>query len=75
MTLDQIHSLNKDETAMLWYIINKVSPIFSTFELDPQLFSTINKHRLIDRVSTAESLIKEEHRPIYDGLKSKIGMN
>jgi len=75
MTLDQIRSLNEDETAMLWFIINKVSPILSTVELDPPLFSTINKHRLMDRVSKSESLIKEEHRPIYDGLKFKMGMN
>jgi hypothetical protein len=75
MTLEQLNSLNEDETAMLWYVINKVNPILSTVELDPPLFPSINKQRLMDRVSTAESLIKEEHRPIYDGLKFKMGMN
>lgn len=73
MTIDQLRSLNDDETAMLWYIINKLQPpVLSTDEMDPSVFTSINKYHLVERVLKAEQFIKDEAKPIYESLKLKL---
>lgn len=73
MTLEQLYSLNEDEIAMLWYIVNKIDkPVLAGIELEPQLFTAINKKTLIQRINNAESLIKEESKAVYESLKSKV---
>lgn len=74
MTLEQLHSLNEDETAMLWFMVNKIyKPAVTDIEMDPSLFPSINKHWLTQRVLASQPSIKEECLPIYESLKSKLG--
>jgi hypothetical protein len=74
MTLEELYSLNDDETSMLWYIVNKIDrPAIYGIELEPSLFPSINRHWLTERVLSTQTAIKEEHLSIYESLKSKLG--
>jgi hypothetical protein len=74
MTLEQLHSLNEDETAMLWFMVNKIyKPAITDIEIEPTLFPSIQKHWLTERVLSTQTAIKEEHLSIYESFKSKLG--
>jgi len=73
MRLEQLHSLNEDELAMLWYCINKIDPpVLAGVELDPEVFPSINHRKLMDRLTNARITVKEEHLPLFDGLVAKL---
>lgn len=75
MTLEQFNSLNEDETAMLWHIVNKLTkPVVDGLELEPQLFTSINNHALHQRIVNAESSITESAKPIYSELMAKLNI-
>jgi hypothetical protein len=74
MTLEQLHSLTEDELSLLWFIVNKIGQPIVRYELDPPLFTSIEKQQLINRVLTAESSLSEEGKPIYESLKTKMGI-
>lgn len=75
MTLEQLHSLNEDEIAMLWFMINKVyKPAIFGIEMEPVIFTSIKHKWLSQRVIHMKDCIKEEHRPIYESLRSKLGI-
>lgn len=72
MTLEQLHSLDEDETAILWFIINKIDPPTLPFEMDPKLFVSIKHNKLMDRLNQCESYIKDEHKGKFTSLKEKL---
>lgn len=73
MTLEQLNSLNDDELTMLWYAINKIQPpVIEGVELDVSVFCSVKPHAIINRVLQLEPAIKDEHKPIYESLKSKL---
>lgn len=75
MTLEELHSLNEDETAMLWFMVNKVfPPAIKDIELEPSVFTAIKHRWIVNRLLTLKENIKEEHTPIYDSLKNKLGI-
>ena len=74
MTLEELHSLNEDETSMLWFIINKIDrPAIYGIELDPSLFPSINRYWLTEKVLKAKESVKPEHLSVYETLTSKLG--
>ena len=74
MTLEELHSLNEDETSMLWFIINKIDrPAIYGIELEPSLFPSINRYWLTDKVLKAKESVKPEHLSVYETLTSKLG--
>lgn len=76
MTLEQLNSLNEDEVAMLWYIVNKLNtPVLPGVELEPNLFPSIRKPFLIHRIIKAEESIVDTAKPIYAELKTKLGIS
>jgi hypothetical protein len=72
MTLAQLHSLDEDETAILWFIINKTVPPTMSYDVDPELFVSIKHNKLMDRLNQCESYIKEEHKGKLTSLKEKL---
>jgi hypothetical protein len=73
MKIEQLKSLNEDELAMLWYILNKIGrPVFTTHEFDPEVFTSIRHDSFIRRIVEAEPHVKEESKPLYDSLKQKL---
>lgn len=73
MRLEQLHSLTDDELAMLWYAINKTDPpILTGVEIDVGVFCAIKHHAIVDRVNKIESLVKDEHKEIFNSLKVKL---
>jgi len=73
MTIEQLNSLNDDEVAMLWFMINKVfPPAIKDIEMEPSIFTSIKHRWIVDRVSKMKDVIKEEHQPIYESLKNKL---
>lgn len=74
MTLSQLHSLDEDEIALLWFIINKVNPPVVSWEMDPSLFPSINHQKLMDRVLQCEKFIKPEHLSKFSSLKNKLSV-
>lgn len=75
MTLSQLHSLNEDEVALLWFIINKVNPPVLSWEMDPLLFCSINHTKLVNRILQCDKFIKPEHMDKFTSLKNKLGIN
>lgn len=75
MTLSQLKSLNEDEVALLWFIINKVNPSVMSWEMDPSLFCSIKHNRLVDRIRQCDKFIKPEHMDKFTSLKTKLGIN
>jgi hypothetical protein len=74
MTLEELHSLNEDETSMLWFIINKIDrPAIYGIELEPSLFPSINRYWLTEKVLRAKESVKPEHLSVYETLTSKLG--
>ena len=73
MTLEELYSLNDDETSMLWYIVNKIDrPAIYGIELEPSLFPSINRYWLTEKVLKAKESVKPEHLSIYETLTSKL---
>jgi hypothetical protein len=73
MRLEQLHSLTEDETAMLWFMVNKVyKPAIVGVEMEPTVFPSIKHGWLVNRIGQLKDNIKDEHRPIYDSLKAKL---
>lgn len=73
MTLEQLKSLTEDEVLMLWYIINKIEPaVMPGIELEPGLFTSVNREALLNRINKAKPLVKEEHIEIYNSIVSKL---
>lgn len=76
MTLEQLHSLNEDEIAMLWYAVNKIQPpVLAGVELDPSVFCSIRHSGLVNRVLQLEPAVKDEYKTIYSELKQKLNVN
>jgi|LakMenEpi03Aug12_release.lakeMendotaPanAssembly.Ray.scaffolds.fasta_scaffold1523601_2 hypothetical protein len=74
MTLEELYSLNDDETSMLWYIVNKIDrPAIYGIELEPSLFPSINRHWLTEKILKAKDSVQPEHLTIYESLTSKLG--
>jgi hypothetical protein len=74
MTLEELHSLNEDETSMLWFIINKIDrPAIYGIELEPSVFPSINRYWLTEKVLKAKESVKPEHLSVYETLTSKLG--
>ena len=74
MTLEELNSLNEDETSMLWFIINKIDrPAIYGIELEPSLFPSINRYWLTEKVLKAKESVKPEHLSVYETLTSKLG--
>lgn len=73
MTLEQLQSLNDDELSMLWYAINKAQPpALEGVELEPCVFCSVKPHAIINRILQLEPAIKDEYKPIYESLKTKL---
>lgn len=73
MKLEQLKSLSEDELALLWGCINLVEPpVIKNIQLEPQLFTSINHRKLMDRLTNCKLKIKEEHHPLFDGLLNKL---
>jgi len=75
MTLSQLHSLNEDELALLWFIINKVSPPVVCWEMEPSLFCSINHQKLINRINQCDKFVKPEHMDKFTSLRTKLGIS
>jgi hypothetical protein len=76
MKIEELNSLNDDELAMLWYIVNKLeNPPFKAHEVDAELFIYIQHQKLVDRIRKSEDKIKEEYKHIYSSLKAKLRIN
>jgi len=74
MTLEELQSLNDDETAMLWFMVNKIGrPAIYGIELEPSSFPSIRRHWLIEKILASKDYVKPEHLPIYESLTSKLG--
>lgn len=79
ITIDEINSLSEDEAFMILYICNVWAPIRppvpSENDQHPITLNLIRYARreaILDRVKQAESVVKEEHKEIYNGLKTKL---
>lgn len=79
ITLDEINSLSEDEAFMLLYLCNVWASIRppTPSEEDPypvtlNLIRCVNRHAILDRIKQAESIVKEECKEIYNGLKTKL---
>ncbi len=72
MTIDQLNSLNQDETDMLWFILNVVKPSILPYEFNPNIFLYIDHQRLMDRFNQCEQYVKDEYKMVYNTLKIKI---
>lgn len=73
MRREHLESLTDDELALLWGCINIVEPtVIQNVQLEPQLFTSINHRKLMDRLTNCKLKIKEEHHPLLDGLLNKL---
>lgn len=73
MTIEQLHSLSDDETAMLWFMVNKVfPPAIRDIEMEPSIFTSIKHGWIVQRILNLKENVKEEHKPIYESLKNKL---
>jgi hypothetical protein len=79
--IEEINSLSEQESDMILYLCNVWAPIKppTPSEDDPypitlNLIRYVKRVAIIDRIKQAESVIKEEHREIYNGLKTKLNV-
>ena len=73
MKIEQIKTLSEDELAMLWYMFNRVERVvWPNVDLEPECFTSVRPELLVARVKHCESLIKDEHKPIYKSLTEKL---
>jgi hypothetical protein len=79
ITIDEINSLSEDEAFMLLYLCNVWAPIRppvssadDPYPVTLNLIRYCKKEAVFDRIKQAESVIKEEHKEIYNGLKTKL---
>lgn len=76
MRIEQLKSLTDDELTILWGCVNIVKPtIMQNMELEPELFTSINHRKLMDRLTNCKKLLKEEHHVIFDGLLNKLRLD
>lgn len=74
MTIEELYSLNEDETAMLWFIVNKIDrPALMNVELEPEVFTAISRYWLAEKILNAKQFVKDEHLNIYESLTNKLG--
>lgn len=74
MTLEELQSLNEDETAMLWFMVNKIGrPAIYGIELEPSLFPSISRYWLAEKILASKDSVKPEHMFVYESLTSKLG--
>ncbi len=74
MRREQLNTLNDDEACMLFYIVNEISPSIIGSIVEYSIIPSIKHKKLIEKIISAESKIKEEYKPIYISLQQKIGM-
>lgn len=73
MRIEQLHSLNDDELAMLWAFINKVNPpVIEGMELNYKLFTAIKHKQLLERVMQCKQYLKQEYHKTFDDMVAKI---
>lgn len=75
--IEEINSLTEDEADMLLYICNVLYPIKLPESSEPINLNIIRHAKrpaIIDRVTQACSVITEEGKPIYNGLRGKLGL-
>ena len=74
MTLEELQSLNEDETAMLWFMVNKIGrPAIHGVELEPSVFPSISRYWLTEKILASKDSVKPEHMSVYESLTSKLG--
>jgi len=71
---EHVYSLTEDELTILWFCINVVNPKILSYEISPELFTSIKYQALKDRVLQCEQFIKEEHKIIFNEMKKKLEM-
>lgn len=79
ITIEEMDSLTEQESDMLLYICNVWAPVRPPVpsEEDPypmtlNLIRYVRREAILDRIKQAESVVKEEHKEIYNGLKMKL---
>ena len=75
MRLEELKTLTEDETAMLWYAINKTTPpILNDVEFEPSVFCSIKHDAIVNRINQIEPAVKDEFKSIYESLKIKLNI-
>lgn len=81
VSIEEINSLTEDEVDILLYICNILYPIRppTPSETNPHpitlnLIRCAQKQSVISRVMQACSAVTEEGKPIYNGLRTKLGI-
>jgi hypothetical protein len=77
ISIDEINSLTEDEADCLLYICNTLYPIKLPESSEPiglNIIRYAQRSSIIDRVTQACSVVTEEGKPIYNGLRSKLGL-
>ena len=79
--MEEINSLTESEADMLLYICNVWAPIKPPMptEDDPHpinlnVIRYAKRPSILDRIKQSESVIKEESKEIYNGLKTKLNV-
>ena len=73
MLIEQFNTLTDDEISVLWYAINKlIPPVLDGVEIEPELFTSIKHNAILNRIEIIKSLLKEEHKHLYESLKVKL---
>jgi hypothetical protein len=79
--IEEINSLSEDEAFMLLYLCNVWAPIRppTPSEDDPypmtlNLIRSVKRVAIVDRIKQSESIVKEEYKEIYNGLKTKLSV-
>jgi hypothetical protein len=79
--MEEINSLTEQESDMLLYICNVWAPIRpptpepeDPYPISLDIIRYAKRESIIDRIKQAETIIKEESKEIYNGLKTKLGI-
>lgn len=72
MTMTQLVSLTEDELCLLLYIVNEKFPTKLSYPVDRDMLLSYNIHYMVRHLQQVANDIKEEHRPIMEGLFFKI---
>lgn len=75
--MEEISSLTEQELDVLLYICNVIKPIKPPApegEVTLNIIRAAKRESILNRVKECESMFKEEHKPIIDGLKTKLGI-
>lgn len=71
MVIIDFSDLTEDEHAMLFGIVNLLSPN-KAMEYDEKTIKWMRKEIFVKRIIEANKHVIEEYKPIYDSLKKKI---